>query len=74
MKNNFKIYTKGNKQIIERLIYPRFKGVITFNSKLSDVEDIEMLDSCNDVMLIAKAMREAGYYIINTNFNKNKNA
>ena len=64
---NFKIYTKNDKQIIERLVYPRFIGEITFNSPISDVENISMIDKCDDIMLYAKAMREAGDYIINFN-------
>jgi hypothetical protein len=68
---NFKIYQDKNNQIIEHLIFPRFKGVITFNSPISDIENIVMIDECKDVMLLAKMMREAGDYIYN--FNKNKN-
>jgi len=65
MSKDFKIYRDGDKQIIERLSYPRFKGVITFNSPLSDIEDIELLDKTNNPIEIARAMREAGDYLIN---------
>ena len=65
MSNDFKIHKEGDKQIIERLSYPRFKGVITFNSPLSDIEDIELLDETRDPSVIAKAMREAGDFLIN---------
>jgi hypothetical protein len=65
MSNDFKIYQDGDRQIIERLTYPRFKGVITFNSPLSDIEEIELLDETGDPLLLAKAMREAGDFIIN---------
>lgn len=65
MSNGFKIHKEGDKQIIERLSYPRFKGVITFNSPLSDIEDIELLDEVINPSEIAKAMREAGEYLIN---------
>ena len=41
MSNDFKIHKEGDKQIIERLSYPRFKGVVTFNSPLSDIEEVE---------------------------------
>ena len=68
---NFKIYQFKNNQIIEHLNFPRFKAVITFNSPISDIENIIMIDECKDVMLLAKTMREAGDYIYN--FNKNKN-
>jgi len=65
MSKDFKIYQEGDRQIIERLTYPRFKGVITFNSPLSDIEEIELLDEIKDPSVIAKAMREAGDCLIN---------
>ena len=65
MSQDYKIYQAGDRQIIERLTYPRFTGVITFNSPLSDIEEIKLLDNCSDPMTIARAMREAGDYIIN---------
>jgi hypothetical protein len=65
MSKDFKIYQDGDRQIIERLSYPRFKGVITFNSPLSDIEEIELLDKTNSPTEIARAMREAGDFLIN---------
>ena len=65
MSKEFKIYQDGERQIIERLSYPRFRGVITFNSPLSDIEDIELLDKTNSPTEIARAMREAGDFLIN---------
>ncbi len=65
MSKNFKIYQDGELQIIERLIYPKFKGVITFNSPLSDIEDIEVDEEVMDAGDIAHALREAGEYILN---------
>lgn len=65
MSNDFKIHKEGDKQIIERLSYPRFKGVVTFNGSLSDIEEIELLDETIDPSVIAKAMREAGDFLIN---------
>jgi len=65
MSKDFKIYQDGDRQIIERLSYPRFKGVITFNNPLSDIEEIELLDETRDPSVIARAMREAGDYLIN---------
>lgn len=65
MSNDFRIYQDGDRQIIERLTYPRFRGVITFNSPLSDVEEIELLDKTNNPTEIARAMREAGDFLIN---------
>ena len=65
MSNDFRIYQDGDRQIIDRLTYPRFKGVITFNSPLSDIEEIELLDKTNNPTEIARAMREAGDFLIN---------
>lgn len=63
--NKFRIYRQEGKQIIERLIFPRFIAEITFNSPVSDIENVKMIDTCTDVMMVAKAMREAGEYIYN---------
>lgn len=65
MSKDFRIYQDGNRQIIERLSYPRFKGVVTFNSPLSDIEEVELLDKTNSPTEIARAMREAGDFLIN---------
>ncbi len=65
MSKDFRIYQDGGRQIIERLSYPRFKGVITFNSPLSDIEEIELLDKTNNPTEIARAMREAGDFLLN---------
>ena len=65
MSKDFRIYQDGDRKIIERLSYPRFKGVVTFNSPLSDIEEIELLDKTNSPTEIARAMREAGDFLIN---------
>ena len=65
MSKDYRIYQEGYRQIIERLSYPRFKGVVTFNSPLSDIEEIELLDKTNSPTEIARAMREAGDFLIN---------
>ena len=56
MSKDFRIYQDGARQIIERLSYPRFKGVVTFNSPLSDIEEIGLLDETRDPSVIAKAL------------------
>ena len=58
----FKLYEKDGKQVIERLVYPRFTGVVTMGI-LSDIEDVEMLDDCTDVMELARAMRSASEFL-----------
>jgi hypothetical protein len=65
MSKDFKTYQNGDKQIIERLSYPRFKGVVTFNGELSDIEDIEVDEDILDAGDIATALREAGEFLIN---------
>ena len=46
-KLDFRIYQEGENQVIEKLTYPRFKGLITFGP-LSDIEAIELLDNTTD--------------------------
>jgi len=65
MSKDFRIYQEGDRQIIERLTYPRFKGVVTFNSPLSDIEEIEVDEDILDAGDIATALREAGDFLIN---------
>ena len=49
---------------IKRQSYPRFKGEVTFNSSTSDIENIELLDEAIDPTLLARAMREAGEFLL----------
>jgi hypothetical protein len=67
MSKHFKIYQDGSKQIIERLSYPRFKGVVSFSGPISDIEEVELIDETREPSVIAKALREAGEYLINQN-------
>jgi hypothetical protein len=62
----FRIYTAENKQMIERLIYPKFTAEITFNSEISDLENIEIDEDVWNAFDIAEAMREAGEFILNS--------
>ena len=62
----FRIYESENKQMIERLTYPKFTAEITFNSDISDLENIEVDEDVFDASDIAKAMREAGDFILNS--------
>lgn len=64
MTKEFKIHQDGDKQIIERLSYPRFTGEITFKGFFSDIENIELLDETTDPTLLAKVMREAGEFLL----------
>lgn len=60
----FRIYTAEGKQMIERLIYPKFTAEITFNSQISDLENIQVDEDILDAMDIATAMRECGEFIL----------
>ena len=60
----FRIYTADGKEMIDRLIYPKFTAEITFNSEISDLENIQVDEDIFDAMDIATAMREAGEFII----------
>lgn len=65
MSKDFRIYQDGDRQIIERLFYPRFKGVVTFNGSLSDIDEIEVDEDIMDAGDIATALREAEDFLIN---------
>ena len=65
MGPKFRIYEAENKQMIERLTYPKFTAEITFNSEISDLENIQVDEDIFDAMDIATAMREAGEFILN---------
>jgi hypothetical protein len=62
----FRIYESENKQMIERLTYPKFTAEITFNSEISDLENIQVDEDIFDALDIATAMREAGEFIVNS--------
>ena len=62
MADKFKTYEANGQTIIERLVYPRFRGEITMGLH-SDIENIEMLDQCLDPMELARAMRSASEYL-----------
>jgi hypothetical protein len=66
MESKFRIYESENKQMIERLTYPKFTAEITFNSEISDLENIELDEDVWNASDIAKAMREAGEFIVNS--------
>jgi hypothetical protein len=67
MNKDFKTYKEGNKQIIERLSYPRFNGVVTFNKDLLDIDDIEINEDILDAGDISTALRDAEKFLINYN-------
>lgn len=66
MSQEFKIYQIGDSQIIERLTYPRFTGIIK-NSVESDIdiENIEIDENILHAEDITNALREAEEFIIN---------
>ena len=70
-KGKFRLYQENGETLIERMVYPRFTGRVTFGT-LSDIEDVEMKDPLRGVMDMATAMREAGEYLIQVSRNKNR--
>jgi hypothetical protein len=50
----YKIYQEGNKQIIERLSYPRFKGVVSFSGPISDIEEVglELIEEIDEIKIL----------------------
>jgi hypothetical protein len=67
--SKFKLFEENGKQVIERLIYPRFKGVVTMGVA-SDIENVEMIDNCMDPVVLARAIREAGEFLLSRTKNK----
>jgi len=70
MSKDFKIYQEGDRQMIERLTYPRFKGIITFSSPISDIEEVKLIDETKSPTEIAKALREAGEFLTKKNYSR----
>jgi hypothetical protein len=64
MESKFRIYTAENKQMIERLTYPKFTAEITFNSEISDLENIEIDEDVFDASDIETAIRETTEFIL----------
>jgi hypothetical protein len=65
--DKFKVYIDAGHKIIEHLEYPSFRAKIKFNSPISDLEDIEMIDNCTDPLILASVMRDAAEFLINYN-------
>ena len=55
----FKIYTKENKQFIERLIYPKF----TIELNRNDLEQIEVHEEILDAKDLTTALREVDEFL-----------
>lgn len=66
----FTIYEEDGKRMIRRNVSPRFIGEITFGT-LSDIENVQFLDDLPSVMDAARAMREAGDFLVETSKIKN---
>ncbi len=60
-KVRYKTYQEGNKQIIERLSYPRFKGVVSFSGPISEIEEVG-IELIEEIDVIKRA--DMKYYYI----------
>ena len=65
----FEIYEANGQQYIRRNKYPRFSARLSFSGGASDFEDVTMLDVCEDVADLSKAMRKAGEYLVKVSKN-----
>ena len=63
MSKDFKVYPEGDKEMIERLIYPKFRGLITYSDLHFYVKDIEFIDECKDEETIEQALRDASVFL-----------
>ena len=59
----FQLYSDGERQMIRRNVPPRFVGEVTFGP-LSDIEHVTFLDELPGAMEAARAMREAGEFLL----------
>lgn len=64
----YELFERGGKQMIRRNKPPRFVGEVTFG-ELSDIENIEYLDSCIDPAELERAMKKAGQFLIKSSRN-----
>lgn len=64
----YELFERNGKQMICRNKPPRFVGEVTFG-ELSDIENIEYLDSCIDPAELEKAMKKAGQFLIKSSRN-----
>lgn len=58
----FELFELDGKTMIRRNKAPRFIGEVTFG-QFSDIENIELIDECNDSMELARALRKAGEFL-----------
>lgn len=74
----YRLYKDENGALcVERLVFPRFKGIVDFENELSNVKIVERIDeisgsSMDVAMGWAAAMRETGEFLVNHG-NKEKN-
>lgn len=59
----FELFERDGDIWIRRNKYPRFIGRVTMGAQ-SDIEDVEILDGCNNVEELATAMRKAGEFLL----------
>lgn len=64
----FELFESDGKTMIRRNKPPRFIGKVTFG-QLSDIENIEMIDECNDHLEFARVMRKAGEFLLKSGKN-----
>lgn len=58
----FELFDRDGNTWIRRNKYPRFIGRVTMGA-LSDIEDIEILDTCTDEMKLTSSIRKAGEFL-----------
>lgn len=64
----FELFERDGKTMIRRNKPPRFVGEVTFG-QLSDIENIEMVDECNDCLELARVIRKAGEFLLKSSKN-----
>lgn len=58
----YELFDRDGETWIRRNKYPRFIGRITMGA-MSDIENVELIDDCDDVKKLASVMRKAGLFL-----------
>ena len=67
MEKSFILHDHGNKYTIERVTYPRFKGVVSFKDITKedwiDIDEVELLDEIKYPSDIDNVIKDAIFYV-----------
>ncbi len=65
----YELFERNGETWIRRKKYPRFIARVAFEG-ISDIDNVEMIDKCDNEMELASAMRKAGEFLIKRSRNE----